>query len=202
MAHATSIPQSRPRRAAAAASTIQQGGWAHRNHRATGTSSMASEKSTAGVGDSYLLYGPGGCTIWEPRRFPKILQDLWKPIPKPLPEPLSAEPGAAASEYLLGFLTPLPTAEHSPTEAVTAAGNKAVGAKTNNKKQSGGILIAEKVTAMKKPPEQTAANECTIIQESTKTAEPSAQPQSTTATAEMTVLLNRQYLFIWLLQLE
>jgi hypothetical protein len=80
-AQATSIAQSRPRRAAAGgASTIQQHGGPRRNHGATGTSSRAAEKSTAGYPN--VSYGPDGVTIWEPRPLPKIKQDLMKPVPK------------------------------------------------------------------------------------------------------------------------
>ncbi len=49
-----------------------------------------------------MIYCPDGVTTWEPRPLPKILQDLMKPFPKPVP----AEPSAAASKSLLGFLPP------------------------------------------------------------------------------------------------
>jgi hypothetical protein len=59
-AQAASVAQSRPRRAAAGgASTVHQRGEPRRNHGATGTSSRAVEKSTAG--DPNVLYGPDSC---------------------------------------------------------------------------------------------------------------------------------------------
>jgi hypothetical protein len=76
MTHATSIARSRPRRAAAAFSTIQQGVVAQRHRGATGTSSRAAEKSTASLSDPYLSIHPDGEGIYERRSLPKFLLKL------------------------------------------------------------------------------------------------------------------------------
>jgi hypothetical protein len=71
-AQATSIDQSQPRGAAAAASTIQQCSGPRCNHGATHTTSRTSEKSTAD--DPNIFYGPDGLTVWEHR--PKDCTEL------------------------------------------------------------------------------------------------------------------------------
>jgi hypothetical protein len=58
---------------------------AQRYCRATGTSSRAAEKSTAGTSDPYPLVRPDGEVIYECRPLPKILLDLMQPVPKHVP---------------------------------------------------------------------------------------------------------------------
>ena len=93
---ATSVAQSRPRRAAAAAST-GQGGVA-RGPRTAAAASREVEKSTSATSDPPPLYGPNG-EIWERRPLPKIMLDLMKPVPKHAPNTLFT----ADSDSLLGF---------------------------------------------------------------------------------------------------
>ncbi len=85
---ATSIAQCRPRRAAAAASTIQQHGAPRRNRVGTSATSTMAQKSTDHDPNT-VLYGPDGVTVWEPRPLPKIVLDLMKPAPKPVPPEIS-----------------------------------------------------------------------------------------------------------------
>ena len=70
-AQATSIAQSQPRRAAAAASTIQQCGVPHRNRGATHTTSRKADKSTDDDPNN-VLYGPDGVTSGSPGLYPRL----------------------------------------------------------------------------------------------------------------------------------
>ncbi len=80
---ATSVAQSRPRRAAAAASSIQQCGAPHQNSEATRTTSRKANEAND-EDPNVTLYCADG-TVWKPRPLPKILLDLMNPRSKPLP---------------------------------------------------------------------------------------------------------------------
>jgi hypothetical protein len=103
----TSVAQSRPRIAAAAASAIQGG--ADCGHRGAAASSREAEKSTAGVDESRPLFGPNG-EIWERRPFSKYVVELMQPVWVFVRD----QPAAADSESI----PPLTSAEQSTTEPV------------------------------------------------------------------------------------
>jgi hypothetical protein len=79
---ATSVAQSRPRSAAAAASSIQHSGVPRRNREATRTTSRKANEAND-MDPNVTLYCADRVRVWEPRPLPKILLDLMKPVPKP-----------------------------------------------------------------------------------------------------------------------
>jgi hypothetical protein len=93
---ATSVAQSRPRRAAAAAAatSIQQG-VAHRQNREASRTTSRKVNEANDEDPNVTLYNRDG-TVWEPRPISKIIQDLLK---ESSPCPFGNQRCASSSHY-------------------------------------------------------------------------------------------------------